>query len=386
MVRDMDIVPEPVDRVRDIRGLVVPRFGAVVSTDAPDLPWRVVSLPAPEDRRIIDDFLRDLTASDCSPATNRSYAYDLLRWWRFLAAVDRHWSRARREDVRDLVLWLRQARAGSGFAPATIDHQLSVLAVFYDFLGSRSQGPVMNPVPTVGTDPRRYAHHNPLEKYRPHRRAQYRQRIPQGPPKALADETVNQLFGKLSSHRDRAMVAMYLASGIRANELLGMRGRDVDWGNSMIGVISKGTRAYQKVPTSPDTLTWLRLYLSQGFDAPPDEPLWWTLREPRRPLQYTAVRAMLGRVTTGLDRRITLHDFRHTCATRLANDPSIPLTDVQAVLRHAQITTTARYVQPAMADIIQRFQVHQDRPVRPPDHPGWQYESADLEQLFGGPE
>lgn len=67
MVRDMDIVPEPVDRVRDIRGLVVPRFGAVVSTDAPDLPWRVVSLPAPEDRRIIDDFLRDLTASDCSP-------------------------------------------------------------------------------------------------------------------------------------------------------------------------------------------------------------------------------------------------------------------------------------------------------------------------------
>lgn len=182
------------------------------------------------------------------------------------------------------------------------------------------------------------------------------------------------------------MVAMYLASGIRANELLGMRGRDVDWGNSMIGVISKGTRAYQKVPTSPDTLTWLRLYLSQGFDAPPDEPLWWTLREPRRPLQYTAVRATLGRVTTGLDRRITLHDFRHTCATRLANDPSIPLTDVQAVLRHAQITTTARYVQPSMADIIQRFQVHQDRSVRPPDHPGWQYESADLEQLFGGPE
>ena len=64
-----------------------------------------------------------------------------------------------------------------------------------------------------------------------------------------------------------------LASGVRASELLGMRGRDVDWGNSMIGVVSKGSRAYQQVPTSPDALTWLRLYLSDGFDAAPDEPI-----------------------------------------------------------------------------------------------------------------
>ena len=84
---------------------------------------------------------------------------------------------------------------------------------------------------------------------------------------------------------------MYLASGVRASELLGMRGRDVDWGNSMIGVVSRGTRAYQQVPTSPDALTWLRLYLSDGFTAAPDEPLWWTVREPRRQLQYTAVPA-----------------------------------------------------------------------------------------------
>jgi integrase/recombinase XerD len=188
-------------------------------------------------------------------------------------------------------------------------HELSVLSVFYDFLAGRGEGPVMNPVPTTGVGPRRYAHHNPLEEYGPHRRALYRQRIPQSPPRALPDDTVNRLFSRLTCHRDRAMVAMYLASGVRASELLGMRGRDVDWGNSMIAVVSKGTRAYQQVPTSPDTLTWLRLYLSEGFDAPPDEPLWWTLRGPRRALQYTAVRAMLRRVTAGLDSHVTFARF-----------------------------------------------------------------------------
>jgi len=55
------------------------------------LPWRVASLPVPGDGEIVDEFLKDLTASDCSPATLRSYGHDLLRWWRFLAAVGVRW-------------------------------------------------------------------------------------------------------------------------------------------------------------------------------------------------------------------------------------------------------------------------------------------------------
>ncbi len=94
---------------------------------------------------------------------------------------------------------------------------------------------------------------------------------------------------------------------------------------------------------------------------------------------------MLRRVTAGLDAHITLRDFRHTCATRLANDPNIPLTDVQAVLRHIRITTTARYVRPSTADVMRRFQDHQKRRQQePPHHPVWRYETADLTEFFGG--
>ena len=52
-------------------------------------------------------FLRDLLASGKSAATLRSYAVDLLRWWRFLDAVDVAWDRASRAEARDFSCWIQ---------------------------------------------------------------------------------------------------------------------------------------------------------------------------------------------------------------------------------------------------------------------------------------
>lgn len=284
-------------------------------------------------------------------------------------------------------MWMRQAGT-TGYRPATINHSLSVLSVFYEHQGRLGAGPLINPVPAGGTGIRRYARHNPMEEHRPQPRGPYRQRVVDHSPRALPDDLVERVFTSLRSNRDRALIAMYLSSGVRANELLGMTGRDIDWGNQAIGVISKGTRAYQWVPTSPDALTWLRLYLNDGPPVPVGESLWWTLRRPRRPLEYSAVRALLRRINQALGTGITLHDFRHTCATRLANDPAIPITDVQAILRHAHLGTTSRYIQPRTQDVIGRVREHHNRPE--PNHAAegrpWGYDSTDLADLFGGPQ
>ena len=48
----------------------------------------------------------------------------------------------------------------------------------------------------------------------------------------------------------------------------------------------------------------------------------------------------------------TLHSLRHTAAYRMAQDPALPLTDVQAVLGHAQLTTTQIYLTPRKEDVI----------------------------------
>lgn len=271
----------------------------------------------------------------------------------------------------------------SGIQAASINHMLSVMSVFYEHQARQGNGPVMNPVPAPASGVRRYAHQDPMDPYRLQQRAPYRQRVVGGLPRALSEDVVSQVFEALTSTRDRAMVALYLATGARASELLGMRGRDVDWGNQSIGVVSKGTRAYQWVPTSPDSLTWLRLYLNEMPLTSAEDALWWTLRRPYRPLQYSALRAVLERVNQNLGTSITLHDFRHTCATRLANDPSIPLTVVQAVLRHKHLTTTSQYIHTQTEDMVERVRRHHETPPAQAQTTLWGYNPSDMADLFG---
>ena len=172
---------------RDMAALRVVRAGEVRETADPALPWAVVD-GAGQPVGPASDFLRHLLASGNSPASCRSYAYDLLRWLRFLAAVDVRWDRAGRGEVRDFVLWLRLAhnpardrrrpgapgpgevnpRTGkptlqAGYAPATVNHQVAVLAAFYGYHAQTGLGPAVSPVPPPSRDGRRLnAHHNPL--------------------------------------------------------------------------------------------------------------------------------------------------------------------------------------------------------------------------------
>jgi Phage integrase family len=163
----------------------------------------------------------------------------------------------------------------------------------------------------------------------------------------IPDERFDELFARLGSHRDRALVAFWVSTGARAAELLGARRADADPGQPLITVIRKGTRALQPLPASPDAFVWLRLYQQQMHGlvpAGPDDPLWWTLRRPFRPLTYHAARAMFTRAGAALGGRWRLHDLRHTAAYRMARDPAMPLTDVQWVLGHAHLSTTQLYL------------------------------------------
>lgn len=207
----------------------------------------------------VGEFVRHLVACDYSAASCRSYLLSLLRWLRFLSAVSVAWDRAARRDVRDFVLWMRgadnpqrQRRGGvlagsvngvtgkpelsEGYAPATINHALSAVRMFYDYHQLSGEGPVVNPVPVQqGRDGgRALAHRSPIEPVERLRRAAYRQRV--------------------------------------------------------------------QVPTSPDALLWLALYLAETEQLRPtgDTRLWWTLRRPTRVLTYSALRQVLNRANAQL--------------------------------------------------------------------------------------
>jgi site-specific recombinase XerC len=230
--------------------------------------------------------------------------------------------------------------------------------------------------------------------YRNDRVGLYRPRVAQRIPRCIPDALFNQVFAELGSHRDRALVALWVSTAARASELLGARCSDVDPGQQLVTVVRKGSRSLQQLPASPDAFVWLRLYQSeidQEIPTGTDDPLWWTRRRPFRPLNYHAARAMFARAAAALGADWTLHDLRHTAAYRMARDPALPLSDVQWVLGHAHLSTTQLYLTPMPGDVIAGVLAHHRRrqPLAAPDLSGGaadvpsSYRPESLDVLFG---
>jgi site-specific recombinase XerD len=138
-----------------------------------------------------------------------------------------------------------------------------------------------------------------MEPRRNERTGLYRPRLPKRVPRSIPDEEFNEIFTRLPSHRDRALIAFYVSTGARASELLSATQDGIDPGRQLITVVRKGTREAQELPASTDAFVWLRLYQVQMRGLIPNgrrQPVWWTLRRPVRPLTYHAVHRMFERV------------------------------------------------------------------------------------------
>jgi site-specific recombinase XerD len=395
---------------RDLAALAVPQDGRMVATGDRYEPYRLVDA----DEVVAAGaaaFFRDLLAAGRSESTVRSYGMDLLRWFRFLRAAGVRWDRATRAEACDFSRWLqvagKQARphwrggdAGGGaavpagaYAPSVRAHSETVLRAFYDFHLDAGSGPLVNPFPLDRSrrGGRAHAHHNPMELFRGERGGLYRPRVPGRIPRSVPDGEFNEIFAGLPSHRDRALVAFYVSTGARASELLSATVAGTDPGRQLITVVRKGTRELQELPASTDAFVWLRLYqveMAGLIPAGRRQPLWWASRRPARPLTYHAVHRMFERVNDRAGTAATLHSLRHTAAYRMAEDPALPLTDVQFVLGHAQLTTTQIYLTPRKEEVIRRVLAHhagQTRQAagraRPAPAPGYRPEVLDV--LFG---
>jgi len=389
---------------RDVAGLAVATVGGVASRDG--LPGTVVLDATGEPVEEISDFLCSLLAGGASAGSVRSYAMALLRWWRFLAAIDVPWDRATRVETRDFVLWMRftpkngtgrgPARSasgpGSGYAPATINHNLAVLRSFYaDRLTTGVSALLVNPVPDGGgrAGGRGHAHHNPMQPQARGRRGPLRQKMPERLPRSLPDHLFDALFAVMGCDRDRALLAFYVSTGARASELLGVTLDQVDVGAQQIAVHRKGSGRLQWLPASSDAFVWLRLYQQHQPRPAGQRALWLTRRAPHRPLTYPATRRVMQRANAALGTGWTLHDLRHTAAQRMIDDPRLSLTDVQWVLGHAQLTTTQIYLRPREDEVIARVLDHQRTRREPgrgtaPIAPVGGYRPEVLRTLLGG--
>lgn len=424
--------------IRNPEKLAVPLVGRLHETGDAAEPYQLLD-PDGEPVGEVAWYFAELLAENKPMTTLRSYGMDLLRWYRFLWAVEVLWDRAARADARDFTRWLqvadkpvrvhwRRQREGSTSGEATPSlpkpgrpapgspnpitgkstpglkyalntwaHSETVLRTFYERHLENGTGPIMNPFPLVRSRRagRANAHHNPMEPFRNERKGRYRPTVPSRIPRRIPDELFNALFAALKYNRDRALLAFWVSTGVRADELLTSKQKDPLPGQQVIGVIRKGTRDYQQVPASPDAFVWLRLAQEEawrkGVPRGLSKPLWWTLRRPWRPLEYHAARAMFDSANDLLGSNWTLHDLRHTASFRMANDPHMSLTDVQWVLAHAHLSTTELYLTPSPEEVIENVRAHHARQARrqlepEPQVPAPGYAPESLRVLFGGPQ
>jgi integrase/recombinase XerD len=254
--------------------------------------------------------------------TLAAYRHDLDDFLRFLTTHRRTPGAASADDV---VSWLERLRA-RGLAPASVARRLSAVRGFYRHL--LREGEVRRD-PTEHLDTPRAA--RPL-------------------PRALSRESAVLLVEAPDTRRpagvrDRAVLELLYATGMRASECRGLRLEDLNLSAGYVICTGKGAKQ-RLVPVGAEALAWVRRYLR---DVRPRQ----TRRRdsghlfvnPRggalsRQSLWTLVRRAAA--AAGLRGRVSPHVLRHSFASHLL-EGGADLRSVQAMLGHADISTTQIY-------------------------------------------
>ena len=170
-------------------------------------------------------------------------------------------------------------------------------------------------------------------------------------PSVLSDQTVRGLLeapqAETDPHaaRDRAMLTLLYATGIRASELAGLTLGDVSANLGVIRVLGKGSKE-RIVPVAADALDLVESYVDgvrREVVRDPSVGAVFLSRNGRalsRQDVYRIVRKYVARVAPG--RGVSPHTLRHCFATQLLSHGA-DLRSVQEMLGHADITTTQIY-------------------------------------------
>jgi integrase/recombinase XerD len=145
--------------------------------------------------------------------------------------------------------------------------------------------------------------------------------------------------------RDRAILEVMYATGMRASEVIGLPAESVDMGLGIVRVFGKG-RKERLVPLGSVARDWIQRYLSESrgtlTKGKPAPTLFVNHRG--RPLSRMGLWGIVRRhaVTAGVERTLSPHVLRHSFASHLL-ERGADLRSLQAMLGHADISTTQIY-------------------------------------------
>jgi integrase/recombinase XerD len=150
---------------------------------------------------------------------------------------------------------------------------------------------------------------------------------------------------KAAGRRDRAMLELLYATGLRVSELVTLELNDVDLESRMLVARGKGSKE-RVVPVGAPAAEALKAYLSGARDVllrgRRSKDLFVTPRGRRMTRQGFAKLLARHARTAGIRRRVSPHKLRHSFATHLL-EGGADLRAVQAMLGHADVSTTQIY-------------------------------------------
>jgi integrase/recombinase XerC len=296
--------------------------------------------------KLIDQFLEHLRYErNVSEHTLRNYSSDLEQFCDYLAPAKSD-SKRKLPDIHEIDHitireWLANLHAANK-RKSSIARKLAALRTFFQFL-VREGMLETNPAKLVNT-PR-------LEKKLPkHLSIEEAVRFIESPD-------VDTDLGK----RDRAMLELMYATGVRVSELTKLNVGDVDFGNKLVRVSGK-RRKERIVPFGDPALEALQSYLKVRdrflFHAPI------TLRDDKALfLNYQGTRITTRSVGRMVEKYIRIcagahnispHALRHSFATHLL-DSGADLRDIQELLGHARLSTTQVYTHVSMEKLVEVY-------------------------------
>jgi integrase/recombinase XerD len=291
----------------------------------------------------LDSFM-DYIKYEKGLAANTSAAYkrDLVKFNEFL--ISQHRTKDPEDITKQDIRRFLTHELDEGISYSTIARRLSSIKTYYKFLVLEG-----------------YCHNNPtidLETPKTKRKL----------PDVLTIEEVDKLLNqpKVSSVlglRDRAMLEIMYATGVRVSELLSLQMEDINFLAGFLRCFGKG-RKERIIPINQASIDWTQRYIARSrshlVKNPGERTLF--LNAHGRPMTrqgfFKILQAYVAEAE--LKKDITPHSLRHSFATHLL-DNGADLRSVQEMLGHADISTTQIYTHLTRSRLRQVYKQYHPR-------------------------
>jgi integrase/recombinase XerD len=263
-----------------------------------------------------------------------AYRSDLVQFGAFLADRRRDVLAVKPAELAAFLDELANSRAGTPpLAAATLARKIACVRSFYRHL-LRSGLIERNPASELSAP-----------------------RLAKSRPQSLSRQDIQQLLAQPrgtspAALRDRALLELLYACGIRVSEAIALQPDDLDLETAMLRADANGPK--ERLVQVPDSaLTAIRAYLQHGRPLllrPRKQPRLFVNQHGNGLTRQGIYQIVQGHArTAGLSERITPRTIRHACATHLLAS-GVDLQTLQTILGHTDITTTELYTElPAVA-------------------------------------